>query len=107
MGEREEGKREKGKSWIWGCEFGEQVAGNTKGLAWLVGKPFSIRAGCIHDLVELGVAEPEYVKTDQQLADLHTKPLARLKLKAILDKLRLVEGRPVSSKDGETDRRAV
>ena len=81
--------------------------GNTKGLSWLAGKPFSIRAGCIHDLVELGALTPLYVHTDHQLADLHTKPLARLKLEAILKKLCLTAGRPVSSKTGETDRRLV
>ena len=81
--------------------------GNTKGLTWLTGKPFSIRAGCIHDYVELGVLEPKYVGTDHQLADLHTKPLSRLKLEAILRKLRLTAGRAVSSKVGETDRRLV
>ena len=74
---------------------------------WLAGKPFSIRAGCIHDYVELGVLRPLYVHTDHQLADLHTKPLARLKLEAILKKLCLTAGRPVSSKTGETDRRLV
>ena len=64
-------------------------SGATKGLTWLATKPFSLRAGCLHDLTSLGVIEALFVGTDEQLADLNTKALARLKLNAILEKLNL------------------
>ena len=68
--------------------------GSTKGLAWMETKPFCIRAGCINDYITFGVLEVKYVGTLEQLADLHTKALCKVKLGAILDKLRLVDGTP-------------
>jgi hypothetical protein len=65
--------------------------GSTKGLAWLATKPLSLRAGCMHDLTSLGVMEVVFIGTNDQLADLNTKALARVKLIAITDKLNLVE----------------
>ena len=66
-------------------------SGASKGLAWLATKPFSIRAGCLHDLTCLGVLTPEFIGTEGQLSDLNTKALAKIKLAAILEKLNLVD----------------
>ena len=68
--------------------------GVTKGLIWMETKPICIRAGCIHDLVELGAFTVLYVKTNEQLADLHTKALCKIKLEDILEKIGIVDGRP-------------
>lgn len=65
--------------------------GSTKGLQWLATKPFSLRAGCLHDLASLGVIEVIFVGTNEQLADLNTKALARVKLTEIIEKLNLVD----------------
>ena len=66
-------------------------SGSSKGLTWLATKPFSIRAGCLHDLTELGVLTPEFIGTEGQLSDLNTKALAKLKLAAILEKLNIID----------------
>ena len=66
-------------------------SGSTKGLSWLATKPFSIRAGCLHDLVELKVLIAEFIGTEGQLADLNTKALARVKLAVIIRKLNLFD----------------
>ena len=68
--------------------------GTTKGLQWMEAKPFSIRAGCIHDYLVFGIIQVLYVGTADQLADLHTKALGRVKLETILDKLHLYDGTP-------------
>ena len=66
-------------------------SGSTKGLTWMATKPFSIRAGCMHDLAELKVLLPEIIGTEGQLSDLNTKALARLKLQAIIRKLNMYD----------------
>jgi hypothetical protein len=66
-------------------------SGASKGLTWLATKPFGIRAGCLHDLTDLGVVAPEFIGTEGQLADLNTKALARVKLAAILEKLNVID----------------
>ena len=68
--------------------------GTTKGLQWMEAKPFCIRAGCLHDYIAFGMIEVMYVGTNDQLADLHTKALCKVKLEAILDKLHLHDGTP-------------
>ena len=82
-----------------------QVAktGATKGLSWMETKPFCIRAGCLHDYIEFGVIEVLFVRTNEQLADLHTKALCKVKLGEILEKLRLVDGRPDTAPAVEDD----
>ena len=45
----------------------------------------------MHDLTSLGIVEALFVGTHDQLADLNTKALARLKLSALTQKLNLVE----------------
>ena len=80
-------------------------SGSSKGLTWLATKPFSIRAGCLHDLFELGVIAPEFIGTEGQLSDVNTKALAKLKLAAILEKLNLKDlGNVTSPKSKSTKR---
>ena len=77
-------------------------SGSTKGLTWMAPKPFGIRAGCLHDLHELGVITPEFIGTEGQLSDLNTKALAKLKLGAILEKLGLVEPKVTTTKKSKS-----
>ena len=65
-------------------------SGATKGLTWMAAKPLSIRAGCLHDAIELGQITVEHITTVGQLGDMHTKALDRLKLHAEMQKLGLV-----------------
>ena len=43
-------------------------------------KHIEIRYHCIRDMVQKGAVELQYIPTDDQTADVHTKPLARMKL---------------------------
>ena len=61
-----------------------------KGLTWMAAKPLNIRAGCLHDAIELGQITVEHITTVGQLGDLHTKALDRLMLSAEMRKIGLV-----------------
>ena len=53
-------------------------------------KHIEIKYQYIHDMVEKGVVELLYIATEQQIADVLTKPLSRLKLEYFRDKLGVV-----------------
>lgn len=57
-------------------------SGATKGLAWLAAKAVNIRASCVHDLVELGIAVVLPIGTHFKLGDSATKALQRVKLES-------------------------
>ena len=53
-------------------------------------KHIEIKYWYIHDMVEKGVVELLYIATDEQIADVLTKPLFRVKLEYFRDKLGVV-----------------
>ena len=53
-------------------------------------KHIEIKYQYIHDMVEKGVVELLYIATEEQITDVLTKPLSRLKLEYFRDKLGVV-----------------
>ena len=53
-------------------------------------KHIEIKYQYIRDMVEKGVVELLYIATDEQIADVLTKPLSRVKLEYFRDKLGVV-----------------
>ena len=53
-------------------------------------KHIEIKYQYIRDMVEKGVVELHYIATDEQIADVLTKPLSRVKLEYFRDKLGVV-----------------
>ena len=53
-------------------------------------KHIEIKYQYIRDMVEKGVVKLHYIATDEQIADILTKPLSRLKLEYFRDKLGVV-----------------
>jgi hypothetical protein len=53
-------------------------------------KHIEIRYHYIRDMVQRGVVQLQYVGTDEQVADVLTKPLSRVKFEYFRDKLGLV-----------------
>ena len=53
-------------------------------------KHIEIKYQYIHDMVEKGVVELHYIATDEQITDVLTKPLSRVKLEYFRDKLGVV-----------------
>ena len=45
----------------------------------------------IHDMVNKGVVELQYISTDDQTTDVHTKPLSRMKLEYLRGRLGVEE----------------
>ena len=45
----------------------------------------------IHDMVQKGTVELQYISTDDQTADVHTKPLPRMKLEYLRGRLGVEE----------------
>ena len=45
---------------------------------------------CIHDMVEKGAEKLQYIATDEQVADVLTKPLSKVKFVYFRDKLGVV-----------------
>jgi hypothetical protein len=54
-------------------------------------KHIEIKYHFIRDMIQKGVVKLQYVPTDQQVADILTKPLAKGKLEEFRDKLGLVQ----------------
>ena len=44
-------------------------------------KHIEIQYHFIHDMVQKGAVELQYISTDDQIANVHTKPLPKMKLK--------------------------
>ena len=57
-------------------------------------KHIEIQYHYIHDMVQKGVVKLQYVGTDEQVADVLTKPLSRVKLGYFRDKLGVVKKPP-------------
>jgi hypothetical protein len=57
-------------------------------------KHIEIRYHYIRDMVQKGAVKLQYVATDEQIADVLTKPLSRVKFVYFRDKLGVPEGRP-------------
>jgi hypothetical protein len=53
-------------------------------------KHIEIRYHYIHDMVQKGVVKLQYVGTDEQVADVLTKPLSHVKFEYFRDKLGVV-----------------
>jgi hypothetical protein len=53
-------------------------------------KHIEIQYHYIHDMVQRGVVKLQYVDTDEQVADVLTKPLSRVKFEYFRDKLGVV-----------------
>ena len=53
-------------------------------------KHIEIKYQYIHDMVEKGVVKIHYIATDEQIADVLTKPLSWVKLEYFRDKLGVV-----------------
>ena len=53
-------------------------------------KHIEIKYQYIRDMVEKGVVELLYIATDEQIADVLTKPLSRVNLEYLKDKLSVV-----------------
>lgn len=56
-------------------------------------KHIEIKYQYICDMVEKGAVKLQYIATDEQIADVLTKPLSRVKLKYFRDKLGVVPGK--------------
>jgi hypothetical protein len=54
-------------------------------------KHIEIKYHFIRDVVQRGAVKLQYIRTDEQVADILTKPLSRLKFVYFRDKLGLVE----------------
>jgi len=50
-------------------------------------KHIEIKHHFIQDMVEKGVVELRYISTDEQITDIITKPLSRVKYEYFIDKL--------------------
>jgi hypothetical protein len=57
-------------------------------------KHIEIRYHCIRDMVQRGALKLQYISTDDQLADMLTKPLSRIKFEYFRDKLGMVRKDP-------------
>ena len=53
-------------------------------------KHIEIKYQCIRDMVEKGAVKLQYIATDEQIADVLTKPLSKVKLEYFRDKLGVV-----------------
>ena len=53
-------------------------------------KHIKIKYQYIHDMVDKGVVELLYIATDEQIVDVLTKPLSKVKLEYFRDKLGVV-----------------
>jgi hypothetical protein len=53
-------------------------------------KHIEIRYHCIRDMVQRGAIKLQYVSTDEQVADVLTNPLSRVKFENFRDKLGIV-----------------
>jgi hypothetical protein len=53
-------------------------------------KHIEIRYHYIHDMVQRGAIKLQYVSTDEQVADVLTKPLSHIKFEHFQDKLGIV-----------------
>ena len=53
-------------------------------------KHIEIRYHYIHDMVQRGALKLQYISTDEQVADVLTKPLSRVKFEYLCDKLGIV-----------------
>jgi hypothetical protein len=57
-------------------------------------KHIEIRYHFIHDMVQRGALKLQYISTDEQVADVMTKPLSRVKFEHFRDKLGIVPKGP-------------
>jgi hypothetical protein len=53
-------------------------------------KHIEIRYHYIHDMVQRGALKLQYISMDEQVVDVLTKPLSRVKFEYFRDKLRIV-----------------
>ena len=54
-------------------------------------KHIDIQYHFIHDMVQKGAVKIQYISTDDQIADVHTKPLPRMKFEYFRERLRVEE----------------
>jgi hypothetical protein len=54
-------------------------------------KHIEIRYHYIHDMVQRGALKIQYISTDEQVVDVLTKPLSRVKFEYFQDKLGIVQ----------------
>jgi hypothetical protein len=57
-------------------------------------KHIEIHYHFIHDMVQRGALKLQYISTDEQVADVLTKPLSRVKFEHFRDKLGIVQKDP-------------
>jgi hypothetical protein len=57
-------------------------------------KHIEIRYHFIHDMVQRGALKLQYISTDEQVVDVLTKPLSRVKFEHFRDKLCIVQKDP-------------
>ena len=62
-------------------------------------KHIEIKYHYIGDIVQRGAVKLQYIRTDEQVADILTKPLSRLKFVYFRDKLGVVENVPLAERE--------
>ena len=62
-------------------------------------KDMEMRYHYVHDMVQWRVVNLWYILTDEQTADVLTKPLSKMKFEYFRDKLRVVENAPLAERE--------